>query len=257
MEIDETLFEPFEAMVTREYEPGSLYDAGILPEALVCNFIEESPDGKCLVFTPVLIPPSESEADPVRAVEDAVSEVPHAAVVDPFYYMSDMVEVIHSDFSVVLAISSLFVLVILLLSFRNVLVSLIAFLPMFLSWYVVEGTMAMAGLEFNLINIVISTFIFGIGVDYSIFVMEGLLAKANGQGDALLSYHKTAIFLSAFVLLIVVLSLLFATHPVIRSIGVSTFIGMASTILITYTLQPFLFRMLLKWKPFEKAVTKK
>ena len=40
---------------------------------------------------------------------------------------------------------------------------------MFLSWYVLQGLMALLGLEFNLINIVISTFIFGIGVDYSIF----------------------------------------------------------------------------------------
>ena len=45
---------------------------------------------------------------------------------------------------------------------------------MFISWYVMQGYMAIFNLEFNLINIVISTFIYGIGVDYSIFVMEGL-----------------------------------------------------------------------------------
>jgi predicted RND superfamily exporter protein len=128
---------------------------------------------------------------------------------------------------------------------------------MFLSWYVVEGVMALSGLEFNLINIVISTFIFGIGVDYSIFVMEGLLSQAKGEGDDLLAYHKTAIFFSAFVLLIVVLSLMFASHPAIRSIGVSTFIGMASTILITYTLQPFLFRWLLRRPAFRRSVTRR
>ena len=131
----------------------------------------------------------------------------------------------------------------------DVFLALLAFLPMFLSWYVVQGWMAILGLPFNLINIVISTFIFGIGVDYSIFVMQGLIAEQRCQSSQLLEYHKVAIFFSAFVLIVVVVSMLFATHPAITSIGVSTLIGMASTILITYTLQPLLFRWLTKW-PF-------
>ena len=115
-----------------------------------------------------------------------------------------------------------------------------------LSWFVVKGVMGIFGLEFNLINIVIATFIFGIGVDYSIFVMKGLLAGASGKDDRLLSEHKTAIFFSAFVLIVVVASLLFAVHPAIKSIGVSTLVGMSATILITYAFQPFLFRQLMK-----------
>ena len=103
----------------------------------------------------------------------------------------------------------------------------------------------MLGLEFNLINIVISTFIFGIGVDYSIFVMDGMLGKDNPK---LLTYHKTAIFFSAVVLILSIASLMFATHPAISSIGLSTLIGMASTIAITYTLEPFLFNLYKNWR---------
>ena len=124
---------------------------------------------------------------------------------------------------------------------------------MFLSWYVVQGVMAIFGLQFNLINIVISTFIFGIGVDYSIFVMNGLLADARGEDTTLLDYHKGAIFFSAFVLVTVVVSMLFARHPAVHSIGVCTLIGMVSTILFTYTLQPFLFRIMLKSQYLRKS----
>ena len=116
--------------------------------------------------------------------------------------------------------------------------------------------MALFGLQFNLINIIISTFIFGIGVDYSIFVMEGLLADARTGRKSLLEWHKTAIFFSAFVLIVVVLSMFLAVHPAIRSIGISTLIGMGSTILITYTLEPFFFRILMKWDRFRKSVQK-
>ena len=114
--------------------------------------------------------------------------------------------------------------------------------------------MALLGLEFNLINIVISTFIFGIGVDYSIFVMEGLLEQARTGEKDRLSSHKVAIFFSALVLIIVVTSLVFAAHPSIRSIGLITLIGMLSTILLTYSLEPFVFRQLLKWKHFRRLL---
>ena len=64
----------------------------------------------------------------------------------------------------------------------------------------------------------------------------------------MLEYHKVAIFYSAAVLVIVVSSLIFARHPSLHSIGIITLIGMASTILITYSLQPWLFRLLCRSK---------
>ena len=249
-DLNPDMFEPFYIMVESEYEPSSLYEAEVLPESLLANFIEES-DGRYLVFTSVQMP------DSVKGkVSDAVANCPRAVVIDPFYYTNDMVRVLNDDFNTILGISSVFVFLVLLVSFRSLSVSVLAFLPMSLSWYVVRGVMGIFGLEFNLINIIIATFIFGIGVDYSIFVMNGLIAQAKGEGDRLLTYHKTAIFFSAFVLMVVIGSLLFATHPAIHSIGMSTLIGMSATILITYTLQPALFRWLMRFKFFQKRMKK-
>ena len=50
------------------------------------------------------------------------------------------------------------------------------------------------------------------------------------------------------------LSLIFARHPSIRSIGIITLIGMATTILLTYSLEPFLFRQCLKWGWYRKSI---
>lgn len=245
--LDPIMFEPFYMMIESDYEAESLYDAEVLPESLVSNFIELTVDGKYMVFTSVQLP----EANKMT-VNDAVAALPHAVCIDPFYYTNDMVKMLNDDFNTILGISSAFVFIVLLLSFRSIPIALIAFLPMGLSWYVVQGVMGIFGLQFNLINIIIATFIFGIGVDYSIFVMSGLIAKASGEDDNLLTYHKTAIFFSAFVLMVVTVSLLFATHPAIHSIGISTLIGMSATILITYTLQPALFRWLLRFPFFSK-----
>ncbi len=240
------MFEPFYTMVESEYDAESLYEAEVLPESLLSNFIEET-NGSYMVFTSVQMPEEKKST-----VSDAVAAQPHAVVIDPFYYTNDMVSILNNDFNTILSISSIFVFVILLLSFRSILCAILAFIPMGLSWYVVQGIMGIFGMQFNLINIIIATFIFGVGVDYSIFVMTGLIAQSKGADNRLLTYHKTAISLSAFVLMVVVGSLLFATHPALHSVGVSTLIGMSATILITYTLQPALFRFLLRFNFFAK-----
>lgn len=234
-------FDPFFSILDAEYEPTSLYHAGILPEGLMSNWIEYT-DSTYMVFTPVQIQPENR-----RHASEMIVKTPHAVVIDPFFYTQDMVEILNNDFNTVLLISTLFVFIVLLVSFRSIILGIIAFLPMMLSWFIVLGIMNIFGLEFNLINIIISTFIFGVGVDYSIFVMDGLLAGLRGE-DNLLMYHKTAIFFSAVTLVISISSLIFATHPAISSIGLTTLIGMTATLLITYTVEPYLFKLVQKFK---------
>lgn len=239
--LDGDMFRPFKNVCEAEYETGSLYENEIFPENVTSNFIEETSGGTFLVFTSALMP-----EDRKTEVNEAVSSVPGALVVDPFFYTGNMVEIIHGDFNTILWISMAFVFIVLLLSFRSLSLSIIAFLPMTLSWYIVQGIMWIFGLRFNLINIVISSFIFGIGVDYSIFVMKGLLSSASGRDKSMLNHHKTAIGLSATVLIVVTGSLLFASHPAIQSIGISSVIGMSASILLSYSIEPFLFRMMMK-----------
>ena len=247
--LESSLFLPFQALIDADYEPGNLYEAEVFPQELVNNYIEKQDNGRYMVFTNVAFRPEDTDA-----VTDPLVSGPNALVLEPFYYCRDMVEIVHDDFNTTQWISSLFVFLVLLFAFRNIVTALVAFLPMFLSWYVLQGLMALLGLEFNLINIVISTFVFGIGVDYSIFVMEGLLKEARTGQREMLDFHKVAIVFSALVLAIVVVSLIFARHPAIRSIGIITLIGMATTILLTYSLEPFIFRKLLTWGWYRKSI---
>ena len=247
--LDPSLFEPFFALVEADYLPGNLYEAGLIPDALLSSFIEKQDSGRWMIFSTVAFAPEDMDT-----VTDALVSGPQTVVLEPFYYCRDMVQIVHDDFQKTLLISSLFVLLVLLISFRNLWVSLVAFFPMFLSWYALQGFMALFGLEFNLINIVIATFVFGIGVDYSLFVMEGLLQEARTGEKTRLEYHKVAIFFSALILIIVVGSLVFARHPAISSTGRITLIGMVFTILMTYSLEPFVFRKLLKTKWFRRSL---
>jgi len=229
------------SLIEADYETASLPESGAFPDEFSSNFVEQSDDGGWLVFVMARM-----DRKDAYHVDDYVTALPGTLVVDPYYYTSDMLEIIHSDFNILLGVSSIFVLLVLLLSFRNIVISLISFMPMFLSWFVVQGVMSLLGIEFNLFNIIVSSFIFGVGVDYSIFVMDGLIDTERGRGSRLLICHKAAIFFSAFVLLTVIISMLFTSHPCIFSIGQVTIIGMVSTLLITYVLEPLMFHLVMK-----------
>lgn len=244
------VFEPFFTMIDRIYYPSSICESNVLPKGLMSNWVEYT-DSTYMLFTPVQMPKNN-----YRSTCDAIVAKPHTVVIDPFYYTQDMVRILNNDFNIVLAISSLFVFLVLLISYRSLSLAIIAFIPMGLSWYIVLGIMSILGIQFNLINIIVSSFIFGVGVDYSIFVMDGLLAGTRNY-NKLLMFHKTAIFLSAIVLMISISSLIFATHPAISSIGLTTLIGMTTTLLITYSLEPFLFHWLQKKSFFNRILQKR
>lgn len=246
----EEVFEPFFNLIEQTPAPSHLLTAGILPEALLCNYLEHT-DGNYLLFTPVL-----SQQQQYYDTYKQVLKSEGSVVIDPFYYTQDMVRILNNDFNVILGISSIFVFFILLVSFKSLSLSLIAFLPMSLSWYIIQGVMGIFGLQFNLINIVVSSFIFGCGVDYSIFILDGLLGETREKGR-LLMQHKTAIFLSAVVLIVSISSLIFATHPAMASIGLITLIGMSATLLLAYTLEPFVFHLLYRFQFFRHIVAKR
>lgn len=239
---DPTSFGKFTGLITKnDFTPFSLYDSNVLPQSIKCNLIEHT-DGKYLVLTPILV-----KEENRKEVCDEITSHHHSVVIDPFYYTSDMLELIHEDFNVTFGISSIFVFLVLLIAYKSFILALISFLPMTISWYIVLGVMAVFNIQFNLINIIISSLIYGVGVDYSIFVMDGLLSDYRTKRN-LLIFHKTAIVFSAMTLIITVTSLLFAHHPSIHSIGVSTLIGMSSAVLISYAILPFLFYWLVKRK---------
>ena len=245
----EELFEPFFTLIESDIEPTSILEADFIPEGLKSNWVENT-DGNYLVFTPVQISP-----DNIYKTCDSILTYEKAVVIEPFYYTQDMVKTLNDNFNIILGISSAFVLLVLLVSLKSIVLSIIAFIPMGLSWYIVQGIMAIFGIQFNLINIIVSSFIFGVGVDYSIFIMDGLLGGTREKGR-LLMQHKTAIFLSAVVLIVSISSLMFATHPAIASIGLTTLIGMSATLLLSYCLQPFIFNMLKKSSVFQKIIMK-
>ncbi len=167
-----------------------------------------------------------------------------AFVIDRGFFADRMAGLVNDDFNLVLFISSILIFAALLLSYGRIELALLAFLPMALSWVIILGLMAIFGIEFNIVNIILSTFIFGIGDDFSIFVMDGLLIEYRSKRP-MLGSHKTAIFFSVFTVLLGMGALIFSKHPALQSLSVISLLGIFSVILVGFTIQPLLFNLLI------------
>jgi predicted RND superfamily exporter protein len=128
-------------------------------------------------------------------------------------------------------------------SYRNIKLAMLTFLPMTISWIWILGIMALLGIQFNLVNVILATFIFGQGDDYTIFVTEGCLYEQK-HGSKMLASHKRSIALSALIMFIGIGSLIFAKHPALHSLAEITIVGMLSVVLMAYVIPPLLFRTL-------------
>ena len=102
--------------------------------------------------------------------------------------------------------------------------------------------MQLFGIQFNIVNIILATFIFGQGDDYTIFIVEGL-AYEHRTGKSILPQYRQSIILSAAIMLIGIGILVFAQHPAMHSLGTITLIGMTVTLIMATTIPPLLFRI--------------
>ena len=131
-------------------------------------------------------------------------------------------------------------------SFRSLPLALLSFLPMAVSWLWILGIMALLGIQFNIINIILSTFIFGQGDDYTIFMTEGTVYEYKHHRPMLASYRR-AIMLSALIMFIGIGSLIIARHPALHSLAEVTIVGMFSVVLMAFVIPPLVFRLWIKF----------
>jgi 1-acyl-sn-glycerol-3-phosphate acyltransferase len=107
--------------------------------------------------------------------------------------------------------------------------------------------MGLTGIKFNIFNIIISSFITGLGIDYSIYIMQGLVQGYKSDNKNLLSY-KTCILISVMISISGTGVLILAKHPALNSIALISIIGLLSVVLISYTFEPILFHWLVSKK---------
>jgi 1-acyl-sn-glycerol-3-phosphate acyltransferase len=172
-------------------------------------------------------------------------QCPQALVFDSRNILQKMVDYLSNDFNYVLYVSGFIVFVFLVLSFGRIELTLLSFLPLVISWFWILGIMQLCSIQFNIVNIILATFIFGEGDDYAIFITEGLMYE-YAHGKKMLASYKHSVILSAIIMFIGIGSLIFARHPAMRSLAEVTIVGMFSVVLMACIVPPLFFNWLTK-----------
>ncbi|MCE5344941.1 MAG: 1-acyl-sn-glycerol-3-phosphate acyltransferase [Bacteroidales bacterium] len=232
-------FNGFIGLVNKEYvvqNPDHL----LLENDLSSGYIINKP-GRVLIISLLYVAPENEE------VVKKTLNAPGTFLFDRASATKATIGVLSNDFNFVLLVCALLVLLFLTISFGRFELSLLTFIPMIIGWIWILGLMAVFNIKFNIVNIILATFIFGLGDDYSIFIMEGSMHEYACKRKILSSY-RLAVILSALTMFIGIGSLIFAKHPAMKSLAQVTIIGMISVVVISYTILPFLYRWLTSYK---------
>ncbi len=231
-------FSSFYQLLDKEFNAVQQEDLKGLRELFVDDFITEKEN----ITTVISILKADELDKPT--IYETFSENNDLVVFDKKYMADNLVRILKGDFNLLVKVSLGIVFLILLLSFGRIELALLTFIPMSVSWIWTLGIMGILGIKFTIFNIIISTFIFGLGIDYSIFIMRGLLQEYK-YGIKNLDSYKTSIFLSGVTTITGIGVLIFAQHPALKSMAVLSIIGILSVIIISYTLEPALFNLFL------------
>ncbi|MCH2021698.1 MAG: 1-acyl-sn-glycerol-3-phosphate acyltransferase [Saprospiraceae bacterium] len=234
---DHTFLE-FYALLEKEFKPIHIDSLKLLQDLVLKDYINIKNEQFSFITVVKMDDDKKSLVYPLFQNEEAI------AIFDKQFIADRFANSLKVDFSRLANWSFLVVFFILLVFFGRIELAFLTMLPILLSWEWTLGLMAILGLKFNIVNIIICTFIFGLGIDYSIFITKGLLHEYK-YGEHILPAYKTSILLSALTTTCGMGVMIFAKHPALFSIASLSIIGICSILIITFTLQPIVFGALI------------
>ena len=242
-------FSGFEQWFQNSFPNISDEDVELIKQALLKELIQGSYKNS-LVITQI----KTTTEDKKQLNEKLSAWLPNGLfLIDKEYLTSRFVDQLKKDFKKLVNISLLIVFIIIWVAFGRIELAIITYLPLTLSWIWTTGMMSILNLEFNIVNIIITTFIFGLGIDYCIFITRGLMQEYKYGGSRLESF-KTSILFSALTSIVGIGVLIFAQHPALKSMAFVTIIGLISVMLLSFTLQPLLFNWLIYVKKGQRRL---
>jgi 1-acyl-sn-glycerol-3-phosphate acyltransferase len=158
-------------------------------------------------------------------------------VMDKRAFVDHTVILVRTEFSRLVFYACIAMFVCLYLFLKRLELVLAITLPIIISVFVTLGFLGLFSIPLNLFNILFIIFVFGVGVDFSIFLFGNALSEYRGYGS-----HGGSTFASVVTCALTstcgfaVLS--FASHPALFSIGITGLIGMISSLAASVLIVP-------------------
>jgi len=236
-------FSGFDSLVLKKYKPLDPNIKNDILSKITSNYLIET-DTLTAVINVLKL---EGNNETINKVYNTFEGKDNVWIVDRRLITSELMDVLNDNFNKLIIISLVFVFIILLLAYGRIELTIITMIPVLISWIWTVGIMGIFGISFNIFNIIILTFIFGLGIDYSIFMMRGLLQDYK-YGIKDISSYRVSIILSSITTLAGIGVLIFAKHPALKSIALMSIIGIFSVVVVNFILLPAIFNWLVSYK---------
>ncbi len=233
----EKAFRQFYHILNKEFKPVDDSVFNPMKKMFLKNYITEFDSGMSVVS---ILKVDRSNKDKLF---DELEDQDNLIFFDQLYLTNRLFKILKDDFNMLVTISLIVVFVIMLVFLGRIELTIIAFTPLIISWLWTLGLMGIFNLEFNIFNIIVSSFIFGLGIDYCIFIMRGLQNDYK-EGKTELPSYKLSILISAITSITGFGILILANHPALRSIALVSLVGISAILFISYAILPFLFSAL-------------
>ncbi len=229
-------FAPFYQILQKEYKPVSPDSFLQLNKQFLSDFVIKT--DSLTVLTEVIHP--QIPAGKVAELSRFIAVRTGLTVINRRLVTQELIDLLRKDVNRLARYSMLFIFLFLLVVYGRIELAAITALPVFLAWYWTVGVMNILGISFNVFNVVILTFVFGLGIDYSIFITRGLLRQYK-YGNIEMSTYRVSVLLSVITTMLGIGVLILAKHPALKSIAVMSVIGVLIVVLLSFVLQPFFF----------------
>ena len=169
-------------------------------------------------------------------IQKIKSEIGGSMFLDKKYFIEQMTSHVSGEFKRLCFFAAVSMILVLFLFFRNLKIVLIIVCPVFLSAFITAGILGLTDIPINLISMIFIIFVFGVGVDFSIFLMNHELRKTDNKNNV----TAAAVIICAMTTTGAFACLALAKHAALFSIGVAGLTGMITSLILALMLIPSL-----------------
>ena len=240
---EDSAFESFFEIIDNTYSPQPFDYYDPIRTTLLDNAFSESTGRYSVVEV------ADVKGKSIENVEKTINEAmkDNGYAFDFVGMNSSIARSLSDDFNYIGFACGFIVFLFLWLSFGRLELTLMAFLPMAMGWLWILGIMYLLGMQFNIVNVILATFIFGQGDDYTIFITEGVITEYAYHKKMLASF-KNSIIISSLIMFIGMGSLIVAKHPALHSLAEVTIVGMITVVVMAWIVPVFIFSWIVKSK---------
>jgi predicted RND superfamily exporter protein len=179
-------------------------------------------------------------ADEVETLKTADGGEYHAAGLPILF--AKLARIVLFDARLTVALTGVLLVLILLVDFRSLRNTLAALIPLIVGMGVMLGVMALGGFQLNFMNVVVFPIVLGYGISHGVYLMHRFNEGVSPL-EALRSVGA-AVACSTLTTLAGWAALLWAAHRGLKSMGLVACIGMAATLVVSFTVMLALLQLL-------------